>query len=249
VTGPLPLDSYAGRVAVVTGASRGLGAGLAERFAEAGLRLGLCARSEPAAPAEAVTAAVDVADAVAVDRFAEAVAERFGAIDLWINNAGLLRPIAPLREAPVDELAAHVRTNVEGVLYGSRAYARHVRSRPGGGVLVNVSSGAATSVYPGWAAYCGSKAAVDQITRVVAVEERDAGLRAHAVAPGVVDTDMQALIRSTSVEDFPAVDRFRQLAEADAFNTPRWVADQLLALAFGETGSSADVVWRIPDER
>jgi NAD(P)-dependent dehydrogenase (short-subunit alcohol dehydrogenase family) len=241
----------AGRVAVITGASRGLGAGLAARFAEAGLRLGLCARHEPAVPdgggsGSTVTAEVDVTDAEAVDRFAADVADRLGPIDLWINNAGLLEPIAPLRDADPSALEAHIRTNVLGVLYGSRAYVRHLRGTNRGGVLVNISSGAATSVYEGWSAYCASKAAVDQATRVVAAEEKGSGLRAYAVAPGVVDTDMQAMIRATSPEAFPDVERFRQRAETGDFNSPRWVADQILAAAFDPSAEPQDIVWRVP---
>jgi benzil reductase ((S)-benzoin forming) len=248
------LRTLEGRVAVITGASRGLGAGLAARFAEVGLRLGLCARHNPAGPDGAVTASVDVTDAEAVERFADEVAERLGPIDLWINNAGLLEPIAPLRDADPAQLEAHVRTNVLGVLYGSRAYARHVLTRRDsrddqrGGVLVNISSGAATSVYEGWSAYCATKAAVDQATRVIAAEEADAGLRAYAVAPGVVDTDMQATIRATSREAFPKVERFRQLAEDGAFNRPGWVADHILAAAFDPAAEPTDVVWRVPND-
>jgi benzil reductase ((S)-benzoin forming) len=242
-----------GRVAVITGASRGLGAGLAARFAEHGVRLGLCARHEPAAPvgaapAGAVTASVDVTDAQAVDRFASEVADRLGPIDLWINNAGLLEPIAPLRDAEPSALEAHIRTNVLGVLYGSRAYARHVRRTNRGGVLVNITSGAATSVYEGWSAYCAAKAAVDQATRVIAAEEADAGLRAYAVAPGVVDTDMQAMIRATSPEAFPQVERFRKMAETGAFNTPRSVADHILGAAFDPAAEPDDIVWRVPTD-
>jgi NAD(P)-dependent dehydrogenase (short-subunit alcohol dehydrogenase family) len=247
-----------GRVAVVTGASRGLGAGVARRFAERGVRLGLCARHEPEPPAVGgagdagdagvVSAAVDVTDAAALDRFCAAVADRFGRIDLWINNAGLLAPIGPLRDADPAALDANVRTNVLGVLLGSRAFARHVHAREGGGVLVNVTSGAATNPYPGWSAYCGSKAAVDQITRVVAAEEAGSGLRVHAVSPGVVDTDMQAMIRGTSVDAFPAGDRFRRLAETGDFNSPSWVADHILALAFDPADEPPDTVWRVPDE-
>ena len=242
-----PPAGHAGRVAVVTGASRGLGAGMASRFAAAGLRLGLAARTapEPPAGAEALSASVDVTDAGAVDRFAAAVVERFGSIDLWVNNAGVLTPIAPLREADPAELATNVEVNVLGVMYGSAAFARHVRGRTGGGVLVNISSGAATTPYEGWAAYCAAKAAVDQLTRVVAAEEADAGLRAHAVAPGVVDTDMQALIRASTEERFPAVERFRAMARDAAFNSPAWVADQVLRLLDGDPGT---VVLRIPDE-
>jgi benzil reductase ((S)-benzoin forming) len=235
-----------GRVAVITGASRGLGAGLAVRFAECGVRLGLCARHEPAGPDGALTASVDVTDAGAVDRFAARVADELGPIDLWINNAGVLEPIAPLRDADPAQLEAHIRTNVLGVLYGSRAYVRHVRRTNRGGVLVNVSSGAASSVYPGWSAYCAAKAAVDQLTRVVAEEEADAGLRAYAVAPGVVDTDMQAMIRATPAEAFPAVERFRKRAETGDFNSPSWVADHILAAAFDTAAEPEDIVWRVP---
>jgi benzil reductase ((S)-benzoin forming) len=220
---------------------------MAARFGAAGLWLGLAARTEPAAPAgtDAVVAAVDVTDPAAVDRFCAGVVERFGRIDLWVNNAGVLEPIAPLRDADRAEVATNVEVNVLGVMYGSAAFARHVRSRPGGGVLVNITSGAATNPYAGWAAYCASKAAVDQLTRVVAIEEADAGLRAYAVAPGVVDTDMQATIRATSEDRFPSVERFRDLARADAFNTPPWVADQVLRLLDEDPGT---VVLRLPDE-
>jgi NAD(P)-dependent dehydrogenase (short-subunit alcohol dehydrogenase family) len=249
----------AGSVAVVTGASRGLGAGLAARFAEAGLGLGLCARHEPeppdlhgpgggsAAGVDVVTAAVDVADAAAVDRFCSTVVDRLGRIDLWVNNAGLLAPIGPLRDAHPDEVRANVEVNVVGVLHASAAFARHVRSRPGGGVLVNITSGAASKPYEGWAAYCASKAAVDHATRVIAAEERDAGLRAYAVAPGVVDTVMQAAIRATPPDRFPAVERFHELRRTGAYNSPAWVADHILDL-LREPGVGGDVVRRVPDE-
>ena len=261
----------------MTGASRGLGAGLAARYAARGFGLGLCARHEPAAPpvprgsspdqaggeatAEArdegadrgagvnrvVTAAVDVTDPVAVDRFAAEVVTRLGRIDLWVNNAGLLAPIAPLRDAGPAEVRANVEVNVLGVMFGSAAFSRHVRSRPGVGVLVNVSSGAATKPYEGWAAYCASKAAVDHLTRVVAAEEADAGLRAFAVAPGVVDTEMQATIRSTSADRFPAVERFHELKRTDAFNSPAWVADHILDL-FDDSSPDRPLIQRVPDE-
>lgn len=239
-------------MAVVTGASRGLGAGLAARFAEEGLGLGLCARNEPAPPTAAgagdrvVTAAVDVTDAAAVDRFCDRVVERLGRIDLWVNNAGLLAPIGPLRSVDPGELRANVEVNVLGVLHGSAAFARHVRGRAGGGVLVNISSGAATSAYEGWAAYCASKAAVDHATRVVAAEEADAGLRAFAVAPGVVDTAMQAAIRATPVERFPAVERFHEIKRTEAFNSPAWVADHILGLL--DAPDDAPLVQRVPAE-
>jgi NAD(P)-dependent dehydrogenase (short-subunit alcohol dehydrogenase family) len=214
-------------VAVVTGASRGLGKGLVEAFAAAGHEVHGFSRSS----------GVDVTDAAAVERFAASVAP----IDLWVNNAGVLGPIGPLVDADPAEVARHLDVNVLGVVHGIQAFLRH-RSR--GGVLVNITSGAATKPYEGWGPYCASKAAVDMLTEIAA---REAGIRAYAVAPGVVDTDMQAEIRATPAERFPAVERFHDLKRRGAFNSPAWVARHLLDLAFGDVRPPG-VRWRIPDE-
>jgi NAD(P)-dependent dehydrogenase (short-subunit alcohol dehydrogenase family) len=199
-------------------------------------------------------AAVDVADYNALANFADDVIAHFGHIDLWVNNAGLLGPIAPLAEADPMELASVVDVNVVGVLNGSAVFADHVRRRSGTGVLVNLSSGAATKTYWGWAAYCASKAAVDQLTRVVALEEEGNGLLAFSVYPGLVDTDMQAAIRAASEADFPDGPRFRRAKEENRFNSPAWVAEYLLALAFDpgwehqRERERREVVVRVPDQ-
>jgi NAD(P)-dependent dehydrogenase (short-subunit alcohol dehydrogenase family) len=234
---------------VVTGASRGLGAGLSATLAQHGYRLGLCARTRPTAPpgAEAVTEAVDVTDAEAVDRFGSRVVARFGRIDLWVNNAGVLEPIDFLADADVGALSHHVDVNVKGALFGSRTFVRHVREREGTGVLVNMTSGAARTVYEGMAVYCATKAAVDMATRVVAGEEASHGVMAYAVAPGVVDTDMQVLMRETPIERLPSANRFVALKEAEAFNSPDWVARFLIDLVEGKRRPE-DVVVRVPDE-
>lgn len=233
-----PREAHTRSIAVITGASRGLGAGLAAAFAATGMHLGLCARTRPEAPAgaSAMTASVDVSDVRAVDEFADAVADRFGRIDLWVNNAGVLPPVGALADADPEELHRHIDVNVLGVALGSAAFARHVRRRPGGGVLVNISSGAATTPYEGWAAYCASKAAVEMLTAVVAREERGAGLVAFAVSPGVVDTDMQKAIRSTSAGVLPASDRFRRLHHEGRFNSADWVARFILERCMQEVG-------------
>ena len=251
-----------GRVAVVTGASRGLGAGLAVHFAASGMHLGLCARHRPrlvvrtrptaqgghiVSSETPVLSAVDVTDRDALARFADAVVERFGHIDLWVNNAGLLGPIAPLALADGAAVAQTIEVNVTGVANGSSVFAAHVRERPGRGVLVNISSGASTKPYEGWAAYCASKAAVDQLTRVVALEEARHELAAYAVSPGLVDTEMQGAIRDADAAWFPERERFRRAAEEHRFNSPGWVAEHILALAFG-TERPDSVTLRIPDQ-
>jgi NAD(P)-dependent dehydrogenase (short-subunit alcohol dehydrogenase family) len=245
-----PEPDVTGRVAVVTGASRGLGAGLARHFAERGVRLGLCARSRPALDQgpDVVSEQVDVTDPAAVDRFAATVVERLGSVDLWVNNAGVLEPIEPVRDTDPSAFRHHVAVNLLGVVHGSQAFVRHLRRRGGSGVLVNVSSGAAEHAYAGWGAYCATKAAVDRLTEVIDLEERDSGLQAYAFSPGVVDTDMQAVIRQCPPERFPRVERFRQLKRSGAFNSTEHVARHLLALAFGDDRRDPGYRVRVPDE-
>jgi benzil reductase ((S)-benzoin forming) len=239
----------ADKVVVITGASRGLGAGLAEAYGAAGARLGLCARSEVTGGGDrVVTARLDVGDEAAVDRFCAQVVAALGPIDLWINNAGLLAPVAPLAETEGDAWRSHLDTNVNGVWAGSRAFIRHRRQAGPGGVLVNVSSGAGRNAYAGWSAYCAGKAAVDRLTECVALEEAPHGLRAHAVAPGIIDTDMQALIRSTPAERFPSVDKFHRIKAEGRFSSPAWVAARLAELVFDPAHRSDEVLCGLPLE-
>jgi NAD(P)-dependent dehydrogenase (short-subunit alcohol dehydrogenase family) len=245
------LPDLEGRTAVITGASRGIGAAVALHWAERGLRLGVCARTAPVLPEgpRVVSAHVDVTDEKALGEFVARVEQRFGAIDCWVNNAGVLEPIAPLREIAVDDFRRHVDVNLTGVFLGSRAFVRHLRARGRSGVLLNVSSGAAQSAYAGWSAYCAAKAGVDRLTECVQLEEGASGLRAHAIAPGVVDTGMQALIRATSEERFPSLPRFLALAREDRFNTTAFVAERLLAIAFDPDARPDGVVVRLPWEK
>ncbi len=184
----------AGLVAVITGASRGLGAGIAGAWSTRGVDLGLCARTRPEPPptsspsggphgSRVVTASVDVTDADAVEEFARTVIARFGRIDLWVNNAGVLAPVGPLADAEPSALRAHVDVNLLGVAAGSASFARHVRSRAGQGVLVNLSSGAATRPYEGWGPYCrveGRRRDDDRRHRSGGAISRAEGLRPRA---------------------------------------------------------------------
>ena len=221
---------------------------MAQRFAELGLHLGLCARHEPVPPsgARAVAASVDVRRSEQLDAFATVVADELGPIDLWVNNAGVLAPVGPQRDHDPAAVEHALAVNVGGVAHGTRAFTSRARRwAPGHRVLVNISSGAARSVYEGWSVYGATKAAVDHFTEVVAAEEP--GVLCHAVAPGVVDTPMQAEVRAASPEDFPAVGRFEEIDRTGAWNSPAWVADHLLGLLAG-TWRPETVVVRVPDQ-
>ncbi len=222
-----------GKVAVITGASRGLGAGIAQVGHELGMSLALCSRSLPvlASGPHVLARELDVTDSDALEDFTHEASERFGHVDLWINNAGLLEPVAPLREAPTEQLHRLLDVNVFGVALGSRAYLRLLHRLGGQGVLLNISSGAARKPYHGWSGYCASKAAVDRLSEVIALEEGER-VRVHSVAPGVVETGMQETIRGKSSSDFKDVERFRGLHESGALLAPTDAGAALLRLAF-----------------
>ncbi|MBX3284312.1 MAG: SDR family NAD(P)-dependent oxidoreductase [Actinobacteria bacterium] len=244
----LPTRALEGKVVVVTGASQGLGAGLCTRFAELGAAVGACARREPRPPsgAPSLTGAVDVTDAARLERFGEAVAQALGPVDLWVNNAGVLGPVGPQRLHDPGEVERALLVNVAGVANATRTFARLARGWPAARrVLVNVSSGAARTPYEGWAVYGATKAAVDQYTRTVAVEEP--GLLCHAVAPGVVETAMQEQVRALDEATFPAVERFRRIRAEGRANSPAWVADHLAGILLGSL-TPDEVLYRVPDE-
>ena len=126
-----------GRVIAITGASRGLGAGMATWFAAQGASLALCARTEPVAPdgVECVTGAVDVTDPEAVARFARHAAQTISVADVWINNAGVLEPVVSQRQLSAAALAEHFAINVGGVLNGTQAYLHTLDEQDRTGVL------------------------------------------------------------------------------------------------------------------
>jgi NAD(P)-dependent dehydrogenase (short-subunit alcohol dehydrogenase family) len=237
-----------GKTVVVTGASRGIGAGIARECLRRGMKVSVCARHLPPTDDidEVLAVVADVSDPEAVQRLADRTVERFGRIDLWINNAGVLKPIAPLRNCSSAEVQSHINTNVMGVFHGTKSFINHVHNRDGEGVLINISSGASTSPYAGWGAYCAGKAAVDMLTEVAHLEEAEHGLRAYSVAPGIIDTDMQTLIRSTDPADFPLVEKFHDLKRDDAFSSLEFVAKSLLELAFDPAHRPESVRSRLP---
>ncbi len=239
-----------GRVIVVTGASRGLGRGMADWYAAQGARVAVCARVEPAAPAAPLgyTASVDVTDAAAVTAFAEEVAARLGPPDLWINNAGVLEPVVSQRELTAASLAEHFAINVGGVLHGTQAYLGVLDAHDRTGLLANISSGASLAGRAGWSAYCAGKAAVDRLTETIALEEPQRLAAAWSVAPGLVDTAMQEYIRGLSAEQFPSVEWFKDRKRNNAFNEPWWVAQTIASWCFGGDDRPASGFARIPDQ-
>ena len=235
---------------MVTGASRGLGKGMAAWFAANGATVAGCARTEPDVQGDglALGAAVDVTDHDAVAGFGRQVAERLGPPDLWINNAGILEPVVAQRSLTGAELAHHFAVNVGGVLNGTQAYLAVLDAHDRSGVLANISSGASLAGRAGWSAYCAGKAAVDRLTETIALEEPGRLRAAWSVAPGLVDTAMQEMIRGFDEDRFPSVQWFRERKATGAFNEPWWVAQHLAEWAFGDGEAPPSGFARIPEQ-
>ena len=188
-------------VVIVTGASRGVGAFIARWLAKVGTCVTLMARSPE--PLERVAQDVDrlggvsltirgdVADETACRRTVEETMDRFGHVDALVNNAGIFQPIASVASGDAEAWRYNIEVNLFGPFHMAKAAIPHLLKQEGR--MINVSSGAANIPVPAGSAYCASKAALVQFTRVLAAEEPS--LTVLAVRPGVVDTEMQALVR------------------------------------------------------
>ena len=217
--------SLAGKAVLITGASRGIGAEAVRAFARAGAKLGIAARSADALDAlaqetGALPIACDVADYAAVAAAVAAMQAEFGRLDVLINNAGVIEPIAPLAQVDPAEFGAVIDINLKGVLHGLRA-ALPVMQAQGAGTIITVGSGAAHNPLEGWGAYCSSKAGAWMLTRVADIEARGRGVRVMSLSPGTVATDMQRTIRASGVN---AVSRL----DWSAHIPPEWPAQALM---------------------
>jgi NAD(P)-dependent dehydrogenase (short-subunit alcohol dehydrogenase family) len=200
------------KVVAITGASRGIGAAAALAFAQAGARVALLARTEAQVAAlaarigdSAMAVTCDVADATQVDWALAHVAERFGGLDVLVNNAGVIDPIARLADTDAAAWGMAVDVNLKGVFNGMRAAIPHLRAR-GGGTIITVSSGAAHNPLEGWSAYCASKAGAAMLTSCAHLEEAAHGLRIMGLSPGTVATDMQVTIRASGINPVSKLD-------------------------------------------
>lgn len=186
------------RVAIITGASRGLGFEIAKAYAARGARLIIAARGEDALSiaetelakeTEVVALALDVSQEA--ERLVQTGLDRFGRIDVLVNNASELGPSPmPALDAYLwEELERVFRVNVLAPLHLTQLVLPGMKER-GEGVIINVSSDAGVEAYPGWGGYGSSKAALEHISRTLAAELEDSGVRVYAVDPGDMNTEM-----------------------------------------------------------
>jgi NAD(P)-dependent dehydrogenase (short-subunit alcohol dehydrogenase family) len=201
-----------GKVVAITGASRGIGAAAGRIFAQAGVKVALLARSRAEIDAlaaeigpDALAVVCDVSDWSSVQAAVAAIMARFGRLDVWIGNAGMIEPIARLAEADPAQWAQAVQVNLTGVFHGMRAVLPVMKAQ-GGGTVITISSGAAHNPLEGWSAYCSAKAGAAMLTRAAHLEEGGNGLRIMGLSPGTVATEMQVKIKASGVNPVSQLD-------------------------------------------
>ncbi|WP_247986014.1 glucose 1-dehydrogenase [Bradyrhizobium sp. 186] len=188
-----------GKVAVVTGSTRGIGRAIAEAFLEEGAQVMFSARHEGEvfelinrAPNQAGFTVTDVTDPESVRALMRATWNRFHQIDILVSNAGVSCD-DKVDKISAENWAAVLNTNLSGVLYCTQAVTPYMECK-GGGRIINVSSSMGTRVAVGAAAYCASKAAVNMLTRVCAIELAEKGILVNCLAPGLIDEGLGKLL-------------------------------------------------------
>jgi NAD(P)-dependent dehydrogenase (short-subunit alcohol dehydrogenase family) len=209
------MQELEGKAALVTGASQGIGAEVARRLGRYGVHVVLAARGSArleavaqeivGAGGQARVVMCDVSRYGDVANAVDTCKKDFGRLDILVNNAGVIEPIARLADSDPEAWDRVADINYKGVYHGLRA-ALPVMLDQGSGVVVNLSSGAATSALEGWSHYCSSKAAVLSLTRCADKEYRDQGIQVVGLSPGTVATEMQVAIRQSGINPVSQLD-------------------------------------------
>lgn len=239
----VPARRLEGKIALVTGSSRGIGRAIAERLAADGATVVINSRTaESAAPAvaaieaaggRAVAIPADMAKVEDVRRLYALIKERFGRLDIVVNNAGILPPAVPVKDETEQTWDA-VFALLKGTYFSMQEAARLVAD---GGRIINLSSSTTRGWSPGYSIYAGSKSAIEQFTRSLSRELGPRGITVNAVIPGLTDTDMisdypaairEAVARNTTLG---RIGQPKDIADVVAFvasDDARWITGQLV---------------------
>ena len=197
--------SLKGSVAVITGASRGMGAAFAETLAASGAKVIICARDKAGLNAVCKriekkggvcsSHVIDVTNSTAVNGFISTVLKSYGKIDILVNNAGAVHKFSPVEKISEDEYAACMRTNVDSIFHFLKAALPHMKKR-NSGVIVNISSGAGKRAHANLSVYAASKFAVEAFTQAVAreLEADGSAVGCIALCPSGINTGMRAAV-------------------------------------------------------
>ena len=204
-----------GKRVLVTGGNRGIGLAAVQHFARAGADVTFTART--AAGAVSAIARGVVADVTDRAAMADVLAPGF---DVVVNNAAIITPIGRIDTVLIEDWAQNIAVNLVAAFHVMQLA---IRGMPNGGTIINISSGAARGAMEGWSAYCAGKAGLAMVTQAVHKEFGDKGIRVFGFAPGVVDTDMQGLIRASGINPVSQIPRENLAAPDDAAHGIAWL--------------------------
>lgn len=224
------------KILIITGGSKGIGLGLAKEYHKKGYRIISISRSKIEKLYSVEQYQCDISD---VKKLEETFSEIFSQLDpnetkkiTLINNAGFLGTVNTLDAIEPSEIDYTLRVNLIAPLIISSQFIKRTKNWNCKKLLINISSGAAVNAYESWAMYCASKAGIDTMTRVLALEQKELknGVNIVSIYPGVVDTDMQTQARNTPKENFKQVQRFIDFYEHGELFTPKQVAKKIYKL-------------------
>lgn len=242
--------SLSGKVAIVTGASRGIGREIAERLAENGAKVVVNYASSPAKAEEVVSAIkqsggearaiqADIRQVAAIERLFGETIEAYGGIDILVNNAGIMttKPVAVMTEEDFDQQFA---INVKGTYFAIQQAFHHMNS---GGRIINFSTSVVGQMFPAYSVYAGTKGAVEQFTRQLAKEFGPKGITINAVAPGPINTELFTVGKSEEqIAGIANMNAFGRLGEPDdvagavlflAGEESKWITGQTIRVNGG----------------
>lgn len=242
--------SLEGKVAIITGASRGIGRAIAERLAQDGASVVISyaqsvdkakevVESVEAAGGKALAVQADVSKPPEIRRLFEQSVEHFGQLDILVNNAGtiLYKPIAQVTEEEFDQIFA---VNVKGTFFACQEATQRIAD---GGRIINLSSTTTALMMPTYGAYAATKGAVEQITRVLAKELGERGITVNAVSPGATDTELFGIgkteeqkQRFAQVAALGRLGEVQDIADVVAFlvsDQARWISGQIIRVNGG----------------
>ena len=233
------------KLAIITGGSRGLGAALVQLLKQDGYAIKELSRS--GRTADSIT--IDLAEP---EQLCNGIAPQFKELAtlsweevLFINNAGAIFPVGIVSNSSTDEVIRNININYTSAILLMRQFMKAFQSAACPKTIVNISSGAAISNIYGWSLYCGAKAGIEHFVRGVALEQKELPhpIKTLNIGPGIIDTDMQADIRSVSADDFPGVERFRAFKEDGDLRPPEVVAQaiQTILESNQESGSRHNI--------
>ena len=238
--------SLTNHCSLITGASRGIGEATARHLVDCGSRVVMCARTRQDIDRisdelgdSALAVQCDVSDYKQVEAAVSQAVEHFGGINLLVNNAGTIEPIARIEKSDPSAWSSVVDVNLKGVYHCMHAV--HPVMQSSGGVIVNISSGAASNALEGWSHYCATKAGVLALTRCGHKEWAHQGIRVVGLSPGTVATDMQVAIRDSKINPVSELDWDKHIS-------PQWVAKAIVWLTQQDADAYAGTDFSIKTE-